>query len=73
MKNFDTGYWSLSEIISILEGGNKRIVKYYMDTSGIQCTVGWSYTITFTNLKGTEFDFEARYKYKFITGYLKDF
>ena len=29
--NFETGYWSLSDILSMLEGGNQRTVKYFME------------------------------------------
>ena len=34
-KQFGTGYWILSDIISILEGGDYLIVKYFMDESGV--------------------------------------
>ena len=46
MKQFDTGYWILSDIIDILEGGNQQIVKYFMEKSGV-CFAGSHTTLTF--------------------------
>ena len=39
VKHFDAGYWIFSDIISILERGNQRIVKYFMDKSGVRFLV----------------------------------
>ena len=71
VKHFETGYWSLSEILSMLEGGNQRIVKYFMEKSGVRFAGGRT-PLTFANLRGPEFDFEACYKSKVITGYRKE-
>ena len=34
-KKFDTGIWSLSDPISVLEGGNSQISKYFMKKIGV--------------------------------------
>ena len=46
VKQFDTGYWILSDIIDILEGGNQQIVKYFMEKSGV-CFAGSHTPLTF--------------------------
>ena len=48
VKHFDTGYWILSEILSILEGGNQRIVKYLMEKNGVHFA-GSRKPLTFTS------------------------
>ena len=55
-KHFEKGYWSLSKIISIIKGGNQRIVKYFMRKSDV-CFAGVCTHLNFANLWGPEFDF----------------
>ena len=47
VKHFGVGYWILSEILSILEGGNKKSVKYFMEKSGARFA-GVRTPLTFT-------------------------
>ena len=58
VKQFETGYWIFSEILYIIEGGNQRIVTYFMEKSGV-CFAGSCTPLTFINLRVLEFDFEA--------------
>ena len=58
----------MSEILSITEGENQIIVKYFIEKSDVSF-VGGNMLLTFTNLRGPEFDFEANYKSKFIIEY----
>ena len=59
VKNFEKGYWILSDSISMLEGGNRKILEYFIEKSGLSF-LGSRMPLTFVNIQGPEFDFEAR-------------
>ena len=55
----------------MIEGGNRQIVEYFMNKSGVSF-VDIHAPPTLVNIQGPEFDFKACYKSMVIAGYWKE-